>query len=151
MPQFNRPGPKMSLEALELKIVVLETQLLELKALLLNSPEFTAQKNQAKFFLSPRLLRVDLTWREWLGGSDVTPPAPGSGLVTQPTAPAQKRRVGRPTRLSMMLEEDRVRGEKIEARIAELQAEWPGLSYAAARETMADQVNLAGNTSRVQR
>jgi hypothetical protein len=146
-----RAGPKVSPEQLEAKIVDLETRVLEYQELLLTDKSFVESGNRAKFSLSPRQTQVREAWRAWLQGELTGVPQVAGRLVLnpRPAAPEPKRRSGRPSRLARLMEEDRLRAEHIDRRVAELHAEW-GVDRETALAIMADQVGIQG-VSRVGR
>jgi len=120
---FRRPGPKVSLESLESKVIDLETRLLELKALLLSSPSFVSQNNRSKFILSPRFTTTSRRWDEWLAGAEVPAgAAQGPEHQVPDVVPEVKRSAGRPTKLSKLLERDYVNGVMAERGCTEVEA-----------------------------
>jgi hypothetical protein len=124
MTHFKRPGPRLSPETLGLKVLTLESQLAELKAQLLETPEFLQATQPSRFILPSRHAAIDAAWRSWVGsstpsGADPTPfpgplgpesrpPQPEVHPFIAPEPPAAKRHAGRQSRLDQDLERDAI-------------------------------------------
>lgn len=140
---MNRRGPKLGADQLEAQVIALESRLLEYKSQLLSLESFVKSSNPVKFQLSIRYAAVDLAWRNWLLSKPFVLPVPEP--AAQDPAPSSlpaKRRPGRPTHLSRLMEDEKKIGEEINRRCEEIMKE-KGCDWTTARRILNERINQA--------